>query len=119
VRPELAGSGATPQSIAKFASLFSRCGVVAGGDEELPGDLDADPDRIEQLGVELAHELLDRLVEVRDLVVELDDPPGDALERDPGRDDRVGGGVEVSEVAGLVADLVRRGDDRHAQQLQR
>src|SRR5262245_29419621 len=59
--------------------------VVTSGDEQLAGDLDADPDLVEQLRVELADELLDRLVQIRDLVVELDDPTSDALERDPGR----------------------------------
>lgn len=77
-------------------------GVVAGGDEQLAGDLDADPDLLEQSGVELTDELLDRLVQVCDLVVELDDPAGDALEREPGRDDRVCAGVGVWTPAGAV-----------------
>jgi hypothetical protein len=46
-------------------------GVVAGGDQELAGDLDADAVQFEQLGGSSAGKGLDLLVEALDLVVEL------------------------------------------------
>jgi hypothetical protein len=46
-------------------------GVVADGDEELSGDLGADPVELDQLGRGRADEGFDLLVEGLDLVVEL------------------------------------------------
>ena len=48
VRPLLAGSGAAPQRWAKAASERDPVGVVAGGDQELRGDLGADPVKRQQ-----------------------------------------------------------------------
>src|SRR5512144_2537403 len=73
VCPDEAGSGATPQSIANAGSLRSRCRVVAGGDEQLPGDFDADPGTLEQPRGEVGDERGDELVEHGDLVAEVED----------------------------------------------
>src|SRR4029450_9253200 len=51
-------------------------GVVAGGDQQLPGGLHADPGRGHELRGELADEGGDELVEVGDLVVEVENAAG-------------------------------------------
>ena len=48
VRPELAGMGATPQRWAKRGFAAEPVGVVAGGGEQLPGDLGADAEQGDQ-----------------------------------------------------------------------
>nr|WP_239155629.1 hypothetical protein [Amycolatopsis sp. FDAARGOS 1241] len=45
-------------------------GVVAGGDEELAGDLDADAVQFDQFGGRCVDEGLDLLVEGLDLIIE-------------------------------------------------
>jgi hypothetical protein len=80
-----------PQSIANAASLRSRVWVVAGGYEKLPGDLDPDSGALEQLWREHGDQRFDQAVEGGDLVPEVEDPPGQGLQRDAGGGDRVGG----------------------------
>jgi hypothetical protein len=105
--------------------------VVAGGDQQLPGDLDADAGAFEQLRRQLADDGLDELIEGGDLVAEFEDAAGEGLQRDAGGAGRVGGAGGVGapggtgadelhpgQVADLVADLVGGRDDAHAQQLQ-
>jgi hypothetical protein len=78
------------------------------------------------------HQRSDQLVELGDLVREVEDPPRQAAERDPGRGVGVAEGDRVRARRGqaadqlhaaatpeLVPDRVGRGDDRVAQLLQR
>jgi hypothetical protein len=51
--------------------------VVASGDEQLAGNLDANADPFEQLRVESSHDGLDQLIEHGDLIAEFEDAPSD------------------------------------------
>ena len=70
VRPLLAGCGATPQSLAKAASLRMSLGVVAGCHEELAGELDTDAEQLDEFGGGESDEVLDLPVEGLDLLIE-------------------------------------------------
>src|SRR6218665_352453 len=99
---------------------------VYGGDEELPGDFDADPDSFGQLRSEGFDDGVDQVIEVRDLIGYLEVSPAERLQRDPVGDygvSRVGdvgapGGevadqLHAGEVSDLIADFVWRCNDRH------
>jgi hypothetical protein len=68
-------------------------GVVAGGGEELAGDVGADPERLDQLGCGLLGERLELAAVDLDLLVELEPPTG---ERAQGVTRRVGGVGEIT-----------------------
>ncbi|NYF57317.1 hypothetical protein [Micromonospora purpureochromogenes] len=90
MRPELAGMGATPQSRAKAASDLSLWGVVAGGDEELPGGVDADAGQGDQVGGYGGDEGGQVVVEVVDLGLEREPAAGEAAQGSFGCRSRIG-----------------------------
>ena len=67
VRPEETGIGAAPQSRAKERSERSRPGVVSGGDQQLPGGVDADAGQGDQMWGSCGDERGELGVEVIDL----------------------------------------------------
>src|SRR6266545_4104197 len=97
VSPEEAGSGATPHSIAKPASLRSRLGLSPAVTNSLPGDLHADAGG----GQQLRGEFGDHRVAEADGVGK----PGSAGAQQ----------LHTGEVAGLVTQFLGRGDDVVAQ----
>jgi hypothetical protein len=75
--------------LAQAASLLSRSGVVAGGDEEGGGGVGPDAVELEQPGRSRYDELLEEDREAVELVIEGQDAPTEGLQRDLGalRDD--------------------------------
>src|SRR5665811_1729906 len=105
--------------------------VVSRRHQELAGILDAHPLQGKQFGAELGHQRLDGAVEIRDLVVQVEDAPGQRFEGDLGGDcwvtkrDRVRppGGTGADELHAChvpheIPDLLRSGDHGVVQLLQ-
>jgi hypothetical protein len=89
--PDEAGSGAAPQEHREGCLGLHPLGIVAGGNKQLPGDLDTDSDALEQLRSEGFDDRVDQLVEFGDLVGQFQIAAGQGLERDTVRGDRVDG----------------------------
>ncbi len=82
--------GATPQRRAKAASESESVGVVAGGDEELSGGVDADAGQGDQVGGHGGDKGGQVAVEVVDLGLEGEPAAGEAAQGSLGGGGRVG-----------------------------